>query len=85
MNAGMCTYDPPVLERVIGRRQNGIDMSPVFDVVQTAGLPVHPAVPIDGWILRFGSGTNVVGFFFFRRAAAPLEIKLKWNFSSHTR
>lgn len=46
----MCTYDPPVFERVIGRRQNGIDMSPVFDVVQidASTLPVHPAVPIDG-------------------------------------
>lgn len=69
------TYDPPVLERVIGRRQNGIDMSPVFDVVQidVSAFPVHPAAPIAGCILRFGNGTNVVGFFFFRLAAAPLN------------
>lgn len=44
------TYDPPVLERVIGRRQNGIDMRPVLDVVRVSAsaLPVHPAAPIDG-------------------------------------
>lgn len=69
-----CTYDPPVLERVTGRRQNGIDISPVVDVVQIGGsvLSAVPAV-IDGWMVRFGNGTNVVGFFFFRRAAAPLK------------
>lgn len=57
------TYDPYVCERAIGRRQNGIDIKPVFDIAFSNPFE-------SGWsMFKFGGGTNVVGFFFFRRAA----------------
>lgn len=65
----MNTYDPYVCERATGRRQNGIDIKPVL-----AAMGFSKPFDRDASIFKFGGGTNVVGFFFLRRAA-PLKIR----------